>query len=331
MLRSTTRRVLPIALAWVFLFSASARADDDPTDARGAFTKGVDLVKEQQWGEALGWFERAYKLKPHALALFNMGVSELRLGRLTRARADFKKALELDAKNGHTQLAGSFAEETQGHLADIEKRLVQVTVTLTPADATLTIDGRPLAPDPDGRAGTFIAGLAAPTDAPPATGGTFTVVMDPGERDISISKEGFASQSAKPAYTPGAHADLALSLTAMPATIRVMSNVLPASVSLNEEDVGYAPVTVTRPPGTYQLTIRSVGYITYQAKVTVKEGGRSDINGNLQKEPPSIVKQWWFWTAIGVAAGGLTTITFLATRPPQPYDGGNTGWVAHPR
>lgn len=335
MLRCASRRafsfLLLLALVALVLVPGQARAEDDPTDARGAFAKGVDLVKDQQWGEALVWFERAYKLKPHALALFNMGVSEMRLGRLTRARADFKRALDLDAANGHMQLAGSFADETAFHLQDIEKRLVMVTITLEPADATLTVDGRPLAPDPLGRPGVYCAGLAAPTDTPPSMAGSFNVVMDPGERDLLLTKEGFKSQAVKVPYAVGARAELSLSLTAVPATIHVMSNVLPAAVALDDVDVGYAPVTVTRPPGTYRLTIRSVGFATYEAKVTVKEGGRADINANLQKDAVPVVKQWWFWTAIGVVATSVTVVTLLATRPPEPYDGGNTGWVAHPR
>jgi len=154
--------------------------------------------------------------------------------------------------------------------------------------------------------------------------------MDPGERDISISKEGFASQSAKPSYTPGTRADLSLSLAAMPATIRVMSNIMPAAISLDDMDVGYAPVTVMRPPGTYRITIRSVGYANYEANVTVKEGGRADINGNLRKADTPFFKQWWFWTTVGVTVAGAGLATFIATRPSPPYDGGNTGWVAHP-
>jgi hypothetical protein len=77
-----------------------------------------------------------------------------------------------------------------------------------------------------------------------------------------------------------------------------------------------------------------VGYLPYEATVNVRPGGRADIDAHLRKEPEPLVRQWWFWTGITavVATAGVTTIMgILVTRPAPPYDGGNTGWVAHPR
>jgi hypothetical protein len=308
-------------------FTAAAARADDVGDARAAFDEGVELVKNQRWGDALASFERAARLKPHALAYYNMGIAERSLGHLTRARVQFHTALERDERSGHKELPASFADETQGNLKDIEARLVHLQVKLEPADSSLTIDGRPLAIDPTKRTTAMHAGVALASAEPPVLATTFEIVMDPGQREFVLQKEGFTPAIARESYVPGARADLHLSLSALAATIHVDADRRDAAVRIQGLDVGVVPVDVRRPPGTYALDVRSPGFVTYETKVQVGPGGHASLFAKMPPEPFVLTKKWWFWTGIVALVGGAALTVFLVTRPPADYDSGNTGWL----
>jgi hypothetical protein len=317
-------------LALLTLRSTPARADDTD-EAREAFKQGAAQVEQQQWGAALGWLERAQHFKPHALTLYNIGIVEQHLGHLTRARANFAAALSLDLENNHTQLAPSLVDETNGFIRDLDMRLVYVQVTMGTPGATLTIDGRPLAADPSGRTKLYYAGIAAATDAPPALPPQIEVAVDPGERDFLVQKSGFTPKAVKVSELAGKRTELALSLAPEEATIRVDSDRKDAVVRVAGLDLGTVPISVKRPAGSYVVDVRSAGYVTYQTTVDVAPGGKADLYAQLPKEEFAISKQWWFWTGLGVVVAGVATTVYFATRPPAPYDGGSTGWVAQPR
>ncbi len=308
------------------LFAPAVRAEG--SEAGEAFQKGVDAVAAQQWADALGWFERAHAIKPHALSLYNIGVAELRLGHLTRARVAFYGSLALDAENNHAQLAPSLADEMNGFIRDIETRLVYLTITIEPAGATVTVDGKPLAVDPTGRSKLYIAGISAAADPSPDLPTSFETAVDPGQRDIVIQKQGFAPQASRETYPVGQHADLHLSLSALDATLHVESSRGNAVVRIEGLDVGVVPVTVKRPPGTYSIDVRSAGYTTYSSTVTLGPGGRSDIQAPMVKEQLVLTRQWWFWAGVGAVVLGSALTVYAVTRPPPPYNGGSSGWVA---
>ena len=318
-------------LALALLLPSSVAWADDTTAARDAFREGVDLINAQQWGDALAAFERASKLKPHALATYNMGVAERALGHLTRARVHFLTAIDQDARAGHTELPASFADEARGLLGEIDARLVHVDVRVDAKDAVLTIDGRPLAPDPTSKTTALFAGVATPAAKPPALGERFEVLVDPGERELVLQKEGFAPAVVRERWAPGVRDEVRLSLTALDATIRVEAERSNAVVRLQGLDVGVAPVTVRRPPGTYALDVRSPGYVTYETKVQVGPGGRAQLFAKLPKEPFILTKQWWFWTGVVAVVGGGILTAYLLTRPPADWEKGSTGWLAQAR
>ena len=322
--------LLTVAVALCLLVTRPAYADDTE-EAREAFKQATALVEQQQWGNALAWLERAQHFKPHALTLYNMGIVEQRLGRLTRARANFAAALTLDAENGHAQLATSLADEATGLIRDIDMRLVYVQIALDPPGTALTIDGRPLAADPTGRTKLYYAGIAAATDPSPPLPDKLEVAIDPGERDFLLQKAGFAPRAVKVSELAGKRTELTLSLSAQEATIKVDADRKDAVVWVAGLDVGTVPVTLKRPPGAYSVDVRSNGYITYETKVDVGPGGTADLHAHLPKEPMALTRQWWFWTAIGAVLVGSAVTVYAVTRPPAPYDGGSTGWVAQPR
>src|SRR5262245_10995171 len=112
--------------------------------AREAFTLGTALAAQGQWVDALAAFERSSRLRPHPVTTYNLGYCERGLGHFTRARKFFDQALADHAAGRGGKLTEDLLREAQSYLAETDRRLVRAAVTLTPADATVSVDGRPL-------------------------------------------------------------------------------------------------------------------------------------------------------------------------------------------
>jgi hypothetical protein len=310
------------------LYSSGARAEDVAA-AKEAFTRGLDLAREQKWGEALDAFESAGRAKPHALTTYNAAVAERALSRYTRARVRFAAALAEDSAAGGAQLSQSYRDDAKTFLAELDALLVHVGVTLDPADASLAVDGRPLSWTADERTIAF-AGIAQPGAGERVDRKTFELVVDPGAHVFTVTKEGFETVATKEDFKPGAKKALALSLTAMPGKLKIDASQGGSAVRIDDIDIGVAPLLVDRPAGDYRIDVRKSGYVPYVTRVRLLPGQRTDILARMAEDPP-LTKRWWFWTSIGgaVLVGGIVAAVIVANA--ADYDGGNQGWVAQPR
>src|SRR5262245_56196099 len=108
----------------------SGEPASDAPEALAAFVEGTQLVRQARWAQALGAFERAAKIKAHAVTTYNIGACERAMGRYTRARKSFVDALKQNDASGGRQLPDSLASQTRGYLAEIDGLLAHVSVTL---------------------------------------------------------------------------------------------------------------------------------------------------------------------------------------------------------
>src|SRR5262249_38133935 len=134
-----------------------ASADED--EARASFKEGARLIEQAEWASAITSFEKSLAQRPHALTLYNIGVCQRFLGRYPLARETLKSALK--RSEGTNELAAMFVDQAKSYLGEIDLKLAHLTITLVPPDTRVAVDGRPLAPSPDGDS-TFIAGIAEP-------------------------------------------------------------------------------------------------------------------------------------------------------------------------
>jgi tetratricopeptide (TPR) repeat protein len=306
--------------------------EDPVVSARREFNKGAELVKSERWAEALDSFERAAKVKTHAVTSFNIAQCERALGQYTRARRSFREALKLNEGSGNVDLPESASNEAKGLLAELEHILARADVALQPIDAAVAIDGRPLerVDDEDGKA-VFVAGTALPAPGTAPSLANFRVVMNPGPHVVTVSRRGYQDVVVNRTFSPGSTANLNLELDRLPATMHVTSNLADAIVHVNDADMGNPPVEVSRSAGRYHVTVARRGYLTYETDVTVRAGERLEIDAALREEKRALTQQWWFWTAAGaVLVGAGVTVYFLTRSDPQPtrppVDGGGLGW-----
>lgn len=302
-------------------------AAQDTERARAEFVAGAELVTQARWAEALAAFERSAKLRPHAVTTFDIGFCQRALGQYTRARRTFQDAVQRNTQNPG-ELSESLLEETRGYLTEIDGLLVRVTTTLTPATATLAVDGRPLAAEP-GVQTQLVAGVRPPGEGE-AVPASFVLLLDPGPHVLTLRRKGFADAVVARTFAPGTRASLALTLDRLPATLQITAVEPGATVTVAGMDVGVAPLSLSRPAGSYKVLVRKPGFVPYESQVTLQPGEATRLRATLTVEPKALYERWWFWTAAGAVVGGAVLGTYLATRPEAerpPPNGGGLGWV----
>jgi hypothetical protein len=304
--------------------ASQARADDEVTQqAREAFVRGTEFVHHAQWAEALVAFEQSAKLKPHAVATYNIAACERALGRYTRARQALRDALAQNDAAQKSQLAESLVTEANAQLAQIDGLLATADVTLDPPSASVAIDGRPLAQGPDG---TLVAGMRLPGPGEPPPAARFKIVMDPGVHILTLSRKGYTDAVVNKTFSPGTTTAVALALDKLPSIFHVEADQASAVVTFGGHDVGVVPVDVSRPSGAYRVQVNKAGYLAYEATVTGAPGELVNLRAKLAVSKPSIFTRWWFWTIAGVVVAGAATATYFLVRQPPPPNGGGLGW-----
>lgn len=297
--------------------------------AREEFRAGGRLVEQSEWAAALAAFERSLALRTHALTVYNIGVCQRFLGRYTLAAHTLRQALA--RSEGSEELPQLFRDQAKAYVEEIERKLARISVTVTQPEATIAVDGRPLATTPSG---DLVAGIAAPGEGKPVPSSSFVLITDPGSHVLTFQLEGYDTLEVRRDLKPGTTEELTMSLTEQNAVMQIDSDRARCVVRVDDVDVGLTPVSVTRPPGGHSIVVMKDGFVTYRSSVTLRPGQRVRLAAELPVERVPLTKRWWFWTAaVGIVATGAI-VTYVATRPtpdPPPYDGGTTGWVAMPR
>lgn len=301
----------------------TAPADAAVERGRAAYVRGLELAKQEEWGDALASFQEAAAARDAPLVEYSIGYCERALGRYVASRRTLQAVIANPAGLDPTQI-----DDTKGYLTEFDKLIVRVAVQLDPPNAVLTVDGRPFV-EGDGT-DTYLAGIAPAGVGVPMGKSAFTVFMDPGLHLFRAVREGHQDAVVSKSYRPGETATLDLHLDVLPATVAIRSEPAAGIVRVDSREVGLAPIEFQRPAGQYKLEVLLNDYETYEATLDLQPGQRSDLTARLNPHHDPITKKWWFWTgAAAVVAGGVVATYFL-TRPapqPPPYDGGNTGWV----
>lgn len=332
----SSARTCALALAILAAAARASAGEPDPAgvaEARAAFVQGAELAKATHWAEALAAYERSAKLRPHAVTTYNIGVCHRAMGAYTLARETFSRALvESDAATP-PQLADSLIAEDKAYIGEIDALLATANVHLTPPNAAITVDGRPLEPRKKVGDGPplLAAGTRAPGAGEPPPSGDFRVSLNPGAHVFTVSRVGFADAVVNRTFAPASTTELRLDLDRLPATLHVASSEPGAAVTFDGIDVGIAPVDISRPAGKYRVIVRKPEFKPYEAQVDVQPGQELDLRASLSKNETSITSRWWFWTAAGVLVAGVAAGTYALSRGEttreQPVDGGGLGWA----
>jgi hypothetical protein len=171
MLRFVRSRLVRIACALLvgacIATSGSAHADTD--DARGHFTRAVELFKEGDFRAALIEFQRAYDAAPNYKVLYNLGQTNLELQDYAGALKAFRGYLD----GGGRDIAAARRTQVEAELKRLESRVARVEIAVNVEGADITIDDVSVGRSP----------LSAP------------VLVGAGRRKIAGTKAGLSSAS----------------------------------------------------------------------------------------------------------------------------------------
>jgi hypothetical protein len=182
-----TLRLTGWSLACALVLSAQlagrVRADADalqhePTPAERAeydelTRKGIMEYDLGHWEEAKGHFTRAYKLFPNARTLRALGLVAFEL----RSYVQTLDLLERALVNKQRPLTEAMRKDVSALRDDARSFVAQVTLTIEPKNAEVSLDGALVAPSPDGEQRVLL--------------------LDPGDHALRV---------AAPSYLPQTHA-----------------------------------------------------------------------------------------------------------------------------
>ena len=169
--------------------AARVRGDEASVSrAREEFQSGATLATEGRWKDALAHFSLSASLRPHAMTTYNIAFCERALGRATRARKFFSRALAEDDTHDQSELTSEFRAAIAKYLTELESEIVRVHIELVPALATMAIDGRPLDAAPAVKGEPLVwAGTAEPGPPGAAPRTPFWADLDAGPHELVVS------------------------------------------------------------------------------------------------------------------------------------------------
>jgi hypothetical protein len=167
---------------------ATGAADEATTlEARALFEEGVRLSRAERWLEALDAFRRSSQRVERPRTLFNMAIALDRLGRLRESIATIDRYLAI---SDATADEADRREATRVRLS-CERRLVTITLRVTPPDASVEIDGEDV----------------------PGEGGERRLLWDPGDHVVVVRAAGHAPFRESLTLPPGSLVDRTVALS----------------------------------------------------------------------------------------------------------------------
>jgi hypothetical protein len=118
--------------------SAEPSSDADRAAAGQAFEEGVKSFDAADYEAALEAFERAYALEPHYGLLYNIGVTQLKLGRTLEAH----RSLRMYLSEGGDAIGAARRRTVEQRLQELATQVGSIRLEGGPAGASVRIDGR---------------------------------------------------------------------------------------------------------------------------------------------------------------------------------------------
>lgn len=293
------RRAPVFASLTLILAGAVAAAQPPLDEARAAYEAGVAHLLASRFQEAALSLERSYALRAVPIARYNLALAYRGLGRYRAAIPLFDEYL----RSGAAELTPERVTAIRTERDDLSRALVDVTLRVTPTDATLRIDGGDPAPSPA------------------------TLTLDPGAHVLEWTAPAHHPHRESLTATPGTRPALVVGLDPVrEGRLVVESSVTSAAVLLDGARVAAGRFDREVAVGEHSLTVRADGYRPVQRRVSVSPAGTVRVVITLEREGPP---GWVLPTAIAggaVVLGGILAGVLVATQPDPPaLRGGSLG------
>jgi PEGA domain-containing protein len=265
------------------------------------FERGVSMVEQQRWAEALELFRRARRLGARPSIVENIAFILTRLGRHREALQAYEELVGMAGVDDATRQRATLQRRR------LRRRLSVLELTVAPDSARVEV------------AGELIFG----------TGPRRVVVLDPGDHRVSVSANGYAPQRIEVSALPGEQIERTVELTPEQATLVVSANVPSAEIRVDGSVLGRGEVTRELAPGLHDVVVSAPGRGAFARTVELPPGERVRISAMLGADEP-IVESAWFWGVLGGALAlvlGVSIGVGVAVSESEQLYGGSTGVV----
>jgi hypothetical protein len=213
-------RIIALTLAVAMVaaaFPSATWGQDRRSRARALLVEGQRLIEAGEYGEALGYFERAYTLVPSPKIQYNFGLAYNGLARPAEAMRAFKAFLAEAGDAAPASLA-----KAREYVAKLSRKVATIELTGETGGTEVSVDGR---------------SYAAATE----------VLVDPGSHQVTVDKSGRPPFLKRLTIAPGERVRIAVRFQdATAATAPPQMRTLPAE-PLGATPTSRAPQLVTGP------------------------------------------------------------------------------------
>jgi|GEM_PF-689836 len=294
MLAARTRRSVALAAALVFApaLVGAQPAQPAPVDgARGAYEAGIAHLDAARYQEAALALERSRALREVPVVLYNLALAYRGLGQYRRAVGLFDRYLEAPEAGVTPERIAAVRAERE----ELERALVHATMAVTPATATLRVDGGDARPSPE------------------------TLELDPGRHVLEWSASAHRPHREDITATPGARPRITVVLEPIrEGRLQVDTSYPAVEIAIDGVRAGVGRVDRELPVGDHVVTLRAASYRDVQRRVTVQPGVTVRVVVTMERQG---LPGWVLPTVIGGAAvlvGALVAGALIASQPEVP-------------
>lgn len=297
-------RIALLSLLIVAASTSSAWAQPRPSraalaEARRRFERGIELHDQGNDAAAVVELRVAWELSHRPSALYNLGIALRALRRDDEALEAFRGVLAVE-HGASARLLRDAREAVDG----LEASLAHVTIELTPAGATLQLDGRDVTVEGERSlvAGEhrLVARLAGHRDL----NETFT--LSPGEhRALRFALEPLVAPPPPPPPPPPVQSATLTLEGAPPSTTWTIDGA--------ERAVG--PVELSH--GSHHVLVRALGFAPWEGTVAMQRDTRLRVA--LSPLPTGATRRW-AWVSFGAAGAFVVGAAVLGALAVQTHD-----------
>ncbi|AKF10233.1 hypothetical protein [Sandaracinus amylolyticus] len=251
-----------------------AQDADARAQSRARFERGVQLLADAAYADAVRELEAARSLYPTASIHFNLGLAYRGTGRARDAIDSFERFLAAVGSTGDP----ARVEEVNRYLRTLRSTLARLRIQVSPSDAQVSIDGQP------------------------AAVGAAEIALDPGRHVIVATAREHAELRREVELAPGSSTTEVLALERVSTRGTLVLDVTPedAAVSLDGAPRGAGDQQIELDPGAYTLAVSAGGRDVTRA-FSIAAGERLGLSLEVPQGGEDLT---WLWVVLGVVAVG---------------------------
>ncbi len=314
------RRVVSgVSLAAILAFAQGAGAQNRPppdvppvpapadttAQAREHFERGVALLQDSRFADAVVEFEASLQLRTSPPVLYNLALALRGMRKFLEATERFEQFMERSDPGRH----GDMRTQVTELLQQLRRDVAHANVTVRGGAAQVTIDG----------------------EQQSLADGTHRLMLNPGEHVFEATRPGYRPARLTVNLEPASQTDLELDASSSPnpAQLAVETGIQGSVIRINGEVVGQGEYATDLPAGEYHIRVQARGRVAQERRVILRPGAVQRVSITLPavERTPGLHERWWFWAGVATVVAGGVVLGFVVGEHEGEYEKGTLNFV----